>query len=298
VNISQRGGEAAFVVVLNIHNVQKIKAGVNLMENIIDYYSKFDEWGRLDREPLEFLINWHYIQQYLPQQGHVFDNGAGPGKYAMKIAKKGYQVTLSDLTPRLVEVAKEKANELGLTEQFNGFHVLNATNLEGLPDEEFDASLMLGPLYHLQEEAQRIQAVKELFRVTKKDGVIFVAFQTKMKMNITSLQYPQHWKPNDNMRAIHEFCNTGNFNHTDAGRFTGAYYFNINDIKPFMENHGFETIELIGSSSIGGLISDEQRQYWEEKGESQVMLNLLIELAKDPSILGISSHLLYIGRRK
>lgn len=268
------------------------------MENIIDYYSKFDEWGRLDREPLEFLINWHYIQQYLPQQGHVFDNGAGPGKYAMEIAKQGYQVTLSDLTPRLVEVAKEKASELGLTEQFNGFHVLNAANLEGIPDEAFDASLMLGPLYHLQEEAQRIRAVKELCRVTKQEGIIFAAFQTRMKMTITSLQYPQHWKPNDNMDAIHEFRNTGNFNHADAGRFTGAYYFNINDIKPFMEKHGFETIDLIGSSSIGGLINNEQRQYWEEKGESQMMLNLLIELAKDPSILGISSHLLYIGRRK
>ena len=65
-----------------------------------------------------------------------------------------------------------------------------------------------------------------------------------------------------------------------------------------MENHGFETIDIIGSSSIGGLINNEQRQYWEEKGESQMMLNLLIELAKDPSILGVSSHLLYIGRRK
>ncbi|MCS7464098.1 class I SAM-dependent methyltransferase [Paenibacillus doosanensis] len=268
------------------------------MENVIDYYSRFDEWGRLDREPLEFIINWHYMKQYLPPHGHVLDNGAGPGKYSMELAKLGFHVTLSDLTPRLVEMAKEKAAELDLTERFNGFHTLNAVRLEGLPAEAFDASLMLGPLYHLQKEEERINAVKELFRVTKKGGIIFASFQSRMRMTVTSLQYPRHWKPNDTMDSIKAFRDTGVFNHVDQGRFTGAYYFNIHDIKPFMECNGFETVDLIGSSSIGGLISHEQRQYWEEKGESQQMTSLLIELAKDPSVLGISSHLLYIGRRK
>lgn len=267
------------------------------MENVIDYYSRFDEWGRLDREPLEFIINWHYIKAHLPSHAHVFDNGAGPGKYAIELAKLGYNVTLSDLTPRLVEVAKEKASELGLTEQFSGFHVLNATNLNGIANEVFDASLMLGPLYHLQKEEERVKAVTELFRVTKKEGIVFVAFQSRMKMTLTSLQYPQHWKPNDSMDAIETFRNMGVFNHLDAGRFTGAYYFEIKDIKPFIESNGFETIALIGSSSIGGLISNEQRQAWEEKGESETLIKLLIELAWDPSILGVSSHLLYIGRR-
>lgn len=268
------------------------------MENVIDYYSRFDEWGRLDREPIEFIINWHYIKQYLPPHGNVLDNGAGPGKYSMELARHGFNVTLSDLTPGLVEMAKVKADELGLTKHFKGFHVLNAANLDELPNEEFDASLMLGPLYHLQREEDRINAVTELFRVTKKGGIVFVAFQSRMRMTITSLQYPQHWKPNDTMDSINEFRATGIFNHADKGRFTGAYYFNINDIKPFMESHGFGTVDLIGSSSIGGLISNEQRQFWEEKGESQKLMNLLIELAKDPSVLGISTHLLYIGRRK
>ncbi len=32
------------------------------MENIIEYYSKFDEWGRLDREPIEYAVNIHFIK--------------------------------------------------------------------------------------------------------------------------------------------------------------------------------------------------------------------------------------------
>lgn len=267
------------------------------MENVIDYYSQFDEWGRLDREPLEFIINLHYIKQYLGSSGSVLDNGAGPGKYAIELAKLGYNVTLSDLTPKFVEIAKQKVSELGLTEQFNGFHVLNATQLNGIPDEIFDASLMLGPLYHLQKEEERVSAVKELFRVTMRNGIVFVAFQSRMRMTITSLQYPQYWKPNDNMDSIQKFYENGIFNHNDKGRFTGAYYFNINDIKPFMEKNGFQTIDIIGSSSIGAMLKNEQKQYWTDQGEYEKLVNFLINMANDPSVLGISSHLLYIGRR-
>ncbi|ANE46469.1 methyltransferase [Paenibacillus swuensis] len=268
------------------------------MDHVIDYYSQFDEWGRLDREPLEFTINLHYIKQYLAASGTILDNGAGPGKYAMELAKLGYNVTLSDLTPKLVDTAKQKAAELGLSEQFNGFHVLNATHLEGIADEIYDASLMLGPLYHLQKEEERISAVRELHRVTKRDGIVFVAFQSRMKMTITSLQYPQSWKPNDNLDTIKEFYETGVFNHNDKGRFTGAYYFDIDEVRPFMEKYGFDTIDLIGSSSVGAMLTDEQKQYWIEKGEYAKVIDFLISVAKDPSVLGISSHLLYVGRKR
>jgi ubiquinone/menaquinone biosynthesis C-methylase UbiE len=270
------------------------------MKSVIDYYSIFDEWGRLDREPIEFMINWHYMKQYLPPSGKVLDNGGGPGKYAMELAKLGYQVTLSDLTPKLVSAAEAKAVELGVRDHFDGFHVLNATRLDGIADAAYDASLMLGPLYHLQQEDERVSALNELFRVTKKGGIVFGAFQTRIKMLLTSLQYPQHWTPNDNMDSINQFIQMGIFNHSDEGRFTGAYYFAVEEIKPFMENGGFETLELIGSSNLAALLTKEQKQYWADRGtgEYDQLLELLIRTAKDPSLLGISSHLLYIGTKK
>lgn len=268
------------------------------MSKVTDYYSSFDEWGRLDREPLEFQINLQYIRKYLPPSGRILDNGAGPGKYAMELAKLGYEITLSDITPRLVEMAEQKASELGVRKHFNGFHVLNATQLEAIPNEMYDASLMLGPLYHLQQEEERVSAVKELYRVTKRNGNVFVAFQSRMRMSITSLQSPEHWKPHDSMDSIQSFYRNGIFDHNDKGRFTGAYYFQINEINPFMESHGFETLDLIGSSSFGTLLNSEQKQYWADKGEYEKLIEFLTAAANDPAILGISSHLLYIGRRK
>ncbi len=269
------------------------------MNNIIDYYNSFDEWGRLDREPIEFQVNWHYIKKYLPQNGRILDNGAGPGKYSMKLANEGYKVTLTDLTPKLVEIAKNKAHELKVEQNFNGFHTADARDLTILQDEQFDASLMLGPLYHLQEETDRIQAVEELYRVTKRDGIVFVAFMPRIRHVLTSLLDPENWKPNNEMDNIEQFAQTGCFNHEDEGRFTGAYYFNVEEIKPFMEGQGFESLALIGSN-IGALVSSDNWSYWRDKGENEFekVIKLLTEKASDPNVLGISSHLLYIGKKK
>lgn len=269
------------------------------MSKIIQYYNQFDEWGRLEREPVEFQVNWHYIRKYMPQTGYVLDNGAGPGKYSMELAKAGYRVTLTDLTPRLVEIAKDKAKELDLDDQFEGFYGADARDLNLFEDEQFDSSLMLGPMYHLQEENDRVMAVQELNRVTKKDGLVFVAFMPRIRHILTSLLSPDNWKPNNDMDTILQFSQSGCFNHADEGRFTGAYYFNIEDIDPFMEANGFETIKLIGSNA-GTILNNDNWDYWREKGDEEVrkIIDLIIESATDPYILGISSHLLYIGRKK
>lgn len=269
------------------------------MSEIINYYNQFDEWGRLDREPIEFQVNWHYIKKYIPKTGNVLDNGAGPGKYSMELAKEGYKVTLTDLTPRLVEIAENKAKELNLDSQFNGFFAADARELKMIKDEQYDAALMLGPMYHLQEEKDRIKTVKELTRVTKKNGLVFVAFMPRIRHILTSLLSPENWKPNDSVDNIIRFSQSGCFNHADEGRFTGAYYFNIEDINPFMEAQGFETLELIGSN-VGAMLNDDSWDYWRDKGEQEMekIITLIKESATDPYVLGISSHLLYIGRKK
>lgn len=269
------------------------------VENVRKYYQSFDEWGRLDREPIEFMVNFQHILSNLPAEGHILDNGAGPGKYSIALAKSGYQVTLADLTPRLVEIAKDKVKEAGVGQYFNGFHVADARELSCYLDEQFDASLMLGPLYHLQTEADRIKAVDELRRVTKPGGLVFVAFMSRLRHVTTSLLYPEAWKPNHTVNGIREFMESGIYNHLDEGRFTGAYYFNSEEIKPFMEAQGFESVKLISSGSIVSAMTEQQWEYWRQRGDEEYnkVMEIIMEASESPYIQGMSSHLLYIGRR-
>ncbi|MCD1260236.1 class I SAM-dependent methyltransferase [Paenibacillus athensensis] len=269
------------------------------MQHIIDYYNHFDEWGRLDREPLEFMVNLHHIVKNLPENGHLLDNGAGPGKYSLELARREYKITLIDLTPRLVEVAEQKAKELNLWNQFEGFYALDARDLTRFPDDHFDAALMLGPLYHLQTAEDRAKAVSELYRVVKPNGMVFVAFMSKSRFLLNSLLHPEHWKPNHTAHGIEKFMESGIFNHSDPGRFTGAYYFDIQEIEPFMEANGFSTLKLIGSSSIAGSMNQEQWDYWRRRGDFEYrrILEWVLKESENPYMLGVSSHLLYIGQK-
>ncbi|WP_127531095.1 class I SAM-dependent methyltransferase [Paenibacillus kobensis] len=270
-----------------------------MKSSIIDYYNHFDEWGRLEREPIEFLINWHYMRRSIPGNAHVLDIGAGPGKYSMELARTGCEVTLADLTPRLVEMARDMAGQLGLTGKFRGFHTADATDLSMFEAHSFDAALMMGPLYHLQDEHQRSEAVSELYRIAKPGAPVFVAFMTRPRMLMTSLAYPLYWKPNHEPESLKQFEETGIFNHTDLGRFTGAYYYPVEEIEPFMASHGFRMSQLIGSSSVVPGIHAEQLDYWRSFGEERfgMIMDMVCREAANPYNLGVSSHVLYIGEK-
>ncbi|NGZ77657.1 class I SAM-dependent methyltransferase [Saccharibacillus alkalitolerans] len=269
------------------------------MKNLIDYYSAFDEWGRLEREPLEFTINLHHILANLPVGGRVLDNGAGPGQYAMTLAGRGYRMTLTDLTPRLVEIAEAKAREMDLQDRFDGFYARDARRLEGQDDRSFDAALMLGPMYHLQAAEDRERAISELRRVTKPGGTVFVAFMPRTAFLGKSLAQPESWKPNHTAEGLDRLMATGAFDHADEGRFTGAYYFEVGEIEPFMESRGFECLKLIASSSIAGAMNAQQWEYWRQRGDEEfaAVIRRLIDVSEDRHILGMSPHVLYIGRR-
>lgn len=69
-----------------------------------------------------------------------------------------------------------------------------------------------------------------------------------------------------------------------------------------MEANGLETLELLGSTSIGGRLTEEnwEYEYWRHRGEDEFnqVMDMFYEAASDPYLLGTSSHLLCIGRKK
>lgn len=52
----------------------------------------------------------------------------------------------------------------------------NALDLSFLPDNHYDVTLLLGPLYHLYSTEDKRKAISEAIRVTKAGGIIFAAY--------------------------------------------------------------------------------------------------------------------------
>ncbi|WP_344129559.1 class I SAM-dependent methyltransferase [Luedemannella flava] len=135
------------------------------MTNVIDIYTDGDEDGRLvrDRDQVEWARTCDLLARWLPPPpAVVLDVGGGPGRYAEHLTGRGYTVTIYDLVPRHVEQAAAR----GITA-----HVADARDLPAKTGTA-DAVLLLGPLYHLPERADRASALAEAVRVLRPGGVL------------------------------------------------------------------------------------------------------------------------------
>jgi hypothetical protein len=71
----------------------------------------------------------------------------------------------------------------------------------------------------------------------------------------------------------------------------------IQDIQPFMESLGFQTLQLVGSN-VATSLNESHWDYWRAKEEEREALDLIINKVTDPYLLEMSSHLLYIGKKR
>src|SRR4051812_23187446 len=139
-------------------------------ERLIGFYTRgYDEAGRLARAKnvLELVRTRELLEARLPAPpAKVLDVGGGTGAHAAWLAEAGYEVVLVDLVPAHVD----RAAALDGVEAKVG----DARSLEE-PDQSVDACLLLGPLYHLPEQADRLAALTEAVRVTRPKGLICAA---------------------------------------------------------------------------------------------------------------------------
>ncbi len=132
------------------------------------------EWDRLKiRHPYEKYITTHMMDRYIRSGDSVLDIGGGPGHYAIHYARQGHAVTLLDLSDENVRFAKKKARQYGV--QITALQG-DAQDLSRFPDSAFDTVFLMGPLYHLMNEENRLQAIREARRVLKPGGYLFTSF--------------------------------------------------------------------------------------------------------------------------
>lgn len=144
-----------------------------MMTELEKYYNKFNEEKRLASRhgQVEFITSMKYIHEYLPENKNakILDVGAGTGRYSVRLAEEGYDVTAVELVKYNLGILKQKNSSV---KAYQG----NALKLSRFPDKEFDMVLVFGPMYHLYTAEDKVKALKEAKRVLKDDGVILVAY--------------------------------------------------------------------------------------------------------------------------
>jgi ubiquinone/menaquinone biosynthesis C-methylase UbiE len=139
-------------------------------EDLFAYYAAQDEGQRLFRfahNRLELLRTRELLLRQLPSPpAVVLDVGGGTGVHAAWLARRGYSVHLVDLVSEHVRAAAEDGL---LTAEVGDARRLTQA------DASVEAVLLLGPLYHLVDRAERIAALAEARRVLRPGGVLLAA---------------------------------------------------------------------------------------------------------------------------
>jgi ubiquinone/menaquinone biosynthesis C-methylase UbiE len=104
-------------------------------------------------------------REYFREDMEVLEIGCGTGSTALAHAPYVKHIRATDIAPRMIEIAKGKANAAGITNAT--FEVQNADEL-GVPDASLDA-VMAHNLLHLLDDRERV--IKDVYQKLKPGGV-------------------------------------------------------------------------------------------------------------------------------
>ena len=269
-----------------------------------EYYDSFGEreWERLEKPhdgALEFAVTTHAIAARLDPHSRVLDIGGGPGRYAIWLAEHGHRVTLADLSPVLLEIAERKTDGIGVAHLIEEIAEADARDLSRWPDGSFDAALALGPFYHLPDPTDRDSAASELARVLRPGGVAFVALMPRYAFLRRTIALPDERRRLLQPGFLQALLERGEFHNDVPGRFTGGFGVRPQEVEPFFTGHGFEKLDLL---ALEGILPDLQGELAEMAREDRTLhraaLEVVFATAGDPSIFGLSNHLLYVGVKR
>lgn len=261
------------------------------MEKVHDilnnYYSNYDEDVRLIKDRahhVEFITTTTYIDKYLKTGDRILEVGAGTGRYSRFYASKGYKVDAIELIDSNIERFKEKITDDMDVSVSQG----NALDLSRYEDNTFDVTLVLGPLYHLFTKEDREKAISEAIRVTKKGGIIHLAYITN---DAVILSYGLR---KGNLMRIPEIADE-NFKVKDIPEEIFAVSL-IDEFEDTMKNFDVEKIHTVATDGITNHLAEYVNKLSDE--EYNIWVNYHLKTAERKDLMGHSSHILFICRKK
>ncbi len=272
-------------------------------EDVRRYYAALGEreWERLEQIPdgiVEFAVNCDAIARRVPPASRVLDIGGGPGRYTVWSAQQGHRVVLADLSHEQLEIARSRVRVADVHDLVEEIVEADVCDLSRWPDGSFDAVLCLGPFYHLPDAADRVLAAREVARVLSPGALTFIALMPRYSLLRRALALPDERRQAADPEFRRRLLDEGTFINEVPGRFTRGYGVRVEEVEPFFERHGFESLELLSSEGASVGLSALAPDLLHDPELRAAISDLARDTARDRSILGLAGHLLYVGRKR
>lgn len=266
------------------------------VESVKNFYLNYNEDNRMVKNKLEYIRCKEIIFRYLKKKDmSILDNGGATGAYSFWLAEKGHKVSLLDFVPKHIEIANKVEKEKGL--KLDSTIVGDARKLP-FNENYFDLVLLMGPLYHLTNKADRLDSLKEANRVIKPGGKIIAEAISRFASMVDGFKYDLVEDP-EYIPIMKRDINDGLHKDTSTCQkyFTDAYFHLPVELRLELEESGFIFEDLIAVESFGCTVPNVDKKIQDEKYRN-VLLNTIKLVEKEPSIMGISNHFMGIGRKK
>lgn len=259
-----------------------------LPPEIAAYYDRGDEDQRLRTGSgrLEYWRTQDVLRRVLPAPSAVLDVGGGSGVHAEWLAADGHSVNLIDPVPLHVAQA-ERINEVAA-------RLGNALELPW-PDMSFDVVLLLGPLYHLVERAERLRALSEAARVTR--GLVVAATINRWAPLHDTMRAGRYFDPEVRARTESSVASGAHLPRGPEALFTTAYFHTPEEITAEAADVGLAVTGQFGVEGAAWLMGDVD-SWLDDPARRAAVLTATRLTESVPSLLGISGHLLTAMRRK
>ena len=254
--------------------------------DLVRHYADDAETARLARSPhgrLEFLRTQEILRRTLPAPVTVLDVGGGTGVHAEWLARDGHAVHLIDVVPAHVAAA---AQVPGVTAQ-----VGEARRLP-VADASVDAVLLLGPLYHLIEAADRARALAEARRVLRPGGVLVAAGISRY---LSVMEAGTNGTLDTDVAAsVEAVIATGRYD-GHVG-FTPTHWHTADELRAELRATGFAEVDVYGVEGPGWTALDAAgMDEFPARAHAALRCARLVE--QDPLLINASAHFLALGRR-
>ena len=247
-----------------------------------EVYRRINEDSRLNKSQaakVEFLTTVRYIEKYLTPGAKILDVGAGAGEYSFYFARKGYHVSALELADANIAAFRSKMANDDAIDLVQG----NALDLSRYESDSFDIVLLFGPLYHLHEEADKLRCIEEAKRVCKPDGKIFFAFISNDMVILTMQQCQEDYLMN------------GDYNKETFRLDDFPFVFHTPDhCRELLSKAGIQIYHEVASDGASELLQDLVNGL--DEASYQQYLRYHFYICEKPEFLGMSNHLLFIGR--
>jgi len=268
------------------------------LPDVTAHYEISDEAGRLRQMTgqLERIRTQEILTRYLPAlPAVILDVGGGAGIYALWLAALGYTVHLIDPTPKHVEQARA-ASAAQPAHPLASAEIGDARALEW-PDASADVVLMLGPLYHLPEREERVQAWCEARRVVREGGIVVAAAISRFASVLDGL-FSGFLDDPVFVNIAQEDVRSGQHRNPTQhpGYFTTAYFHHPEELKCEIAYAGLHHVATLPVEGVGCMLQNFE-DHWQDAGRRERLLEVLRWLEAEPSLRGATGHLLAVARK-